>query len=115
MPAFSNRDAVYNDIAAPGQNILSTVPRVADRGSADLRRAGLLALRHARVPRRRSARRSPRRRSPPRPRSCFSVRPDLHADQVAALLERTADDANAGDRVQAVPAAARRATPAGAR
>ena len=34
-PAFSNRDAVYNDIAAPGQEIVSTFPR------------GLTAKRHA--------------------------------------------------------------------
>jgi hypothetical protein len=27
IPAFSNRDAVYNDIAAPGDNIFSTIPR----------------------------------------------------------------------------------------
>ncbi|HSP73807.1 MAG TPA: S8 family serine peptidase, partial [Gaiellaceae bacterium] len=27
VPGFSNRDAVYNDIAAPGEAILSTVPR----------------------------------------------------------------------------------------
>ena len=35
VPGFSNRDAVYNDIAAPGENILSTVPRAmtADRPS----------------------------------------------------------------------------------
>jgi subtilisin family serine protease len=26
-PAFSNRDAVYNDVAAPGEDILSTFPR----------------------------------------------------------------------------------------
>lgn len=27
VPAYSNRDTVYNDIAAPGENIFSTVPR----------------------------------------------------------------------------------------
>src|SRR5207247_10506890 len=27
VPAFSNRDAVYVDIAAPGQGIFSTLPR----------------------------------------------------------------------------------------
>src|SRR4029453_15727202 len=27
-PSFSNRDAVYNDIAAPGQEIISTFPRM---------------------------------------------------------------------------------------
>jgi Subtilase family len=27
VPTFSNRDAVYNDVAAPGEDILSTLPR----------------------------------------------------------------------------------------
>jgi subtilisin family serine protease len=27
VPAYSNRDAVYNDLAAPGDNIFSTIPR----------------------------------------------------------------------------------------
>jgi Subtilase family len=27
VPAFSNRDPIYNDLAAPGQDILSTLPR----------------------------------------------------------------------------------------
>ena len=27
VPAYSNRDTVYNDLAAPGENIFSTVPR----------------------------------------------------------------------------------------
>jgi hypothetical protein len=93
VPAFSNRDAVYNDIAAPGQNILSTVPRAmtADRpscaeqgyspcGTPEFRdsigtsfAAPQVAAAAALV---------------------FSVRPDLRGEQVTALLERTADDAS---------------------
>jgi subtilisin family serine protease len=93
VPAFSNRDSVYNDIAAPGQNILSTVPRsmTQDRptcpeqgyspcGTPEFRdsigtsfAAPQVAAAAALV---------------------LSVRPDLKPDQVTALLERTADDAN---------------------
>ena len=93
VPPFSNRDAVYNDIAAPGQNILSTVPRsmTADRpscpdqgyspcGTPEFRdsvgtsfAAPQVAAAAALV---------------------LSVRPDLRPEQVTALLERTADDAN---------------------
>jgi subtilisin family serine protease len=93
VPAFSNRDAVYNDLAAPGQNILSTVPRsmTQDRptcpeqgyspcGTPEFRdsigtsfAAPQVAAAAALV---------------------LSVRPDLKPDQVTALLERTADDAN---------------------
>ncbi len=93
VPAFSNRDSLYNDIAAPGQNILSTVPRAmtAERatcpeqgyspcGTPEFRdsigtsfAAPQVAAAAALV---------------------FSVRPDLTGDQVVALLERTADDAN---------------------
>jgi subtilisin family serine protease len=102
VPSFSNRDAVYNDIAAPGQNILSTVPRsmTADRpscpeqgyspcGTPEFREsigtsfaAPQVAAAAALV---------------------FSVRPDLHADQVTALLERTADDANAATGCKQCP------------
>jgi hypothetical protein len=93
VPAFSNRDAVYNDIAAPGQNILSTVPRAmtAERaacpeqgyspcGTPEFRdsigtsfAAPQVAAAAALV---------------------FAVRPDLRGEQVIWLLERTADDAN---------------------
>jgi subtilisin family serine protease len=93
VPSFSNRDSLYNDIAAPGQNILSTVPRAmsADRaacveqgyspcGTPEFRdsigtsfAAPQVAAAAALV---------------------LSVRPDLTSDQVVALLERTADDAN---------------------
>jgi subtilisin family serine protease len=93
VPAFSNRDSLYNDIAAPGQNILSTVPRsmTAERttcveqgyspcGTPEFRdsigtsfAAPQVAAAAALV---------------------LSVRPDLSGDQVVTLLERTADDAN---------------------
>ena len=56
VPLFSNRDAVYDDLAAPGQDIFSTVPRAltthnscldvgySDCGPEDYRRAGIPML-----------------------------------------------------------------------
>jgi hypothetical protein len=102
VPAFSNRDALYNDIAAPGQNILSTVPRSMTEtrptcaeqgyspcGTAEFRdsigtsfAAPQVAAAAALV---------------------LAVRPDLHADQVIALLERTADDASPATGCQQCP------------
>ncbi|HET7043500.1 MAG TPA: S8 family serine peptidase [Gaiellaceae bacterium] len=93
VPAFSNRDQIYNDIAAPGENILSTIPRemtatrpsCADQGYSP---CGPDEFSHAigtsfAAPQVSAAAALVR-----------SVRPDLHPEQVAALLERTADDAN---------------------
>ena len=91
VPAFSNRDAVYNDIAAPGVGIVSTLPRALTADAPELPRAGLLALRAAGVPRRRTARRT----RPPQVSAAaallIAMRPALAPDQVTALLERSAD------------------------
>jgi hypothetical protein len=102
VPSFSNRDSVYNDIAAPGQSILSTVPRSMTEsrptcpeqgyspcGTPEFRdsigtsfAAPQVAAAAALV---------------------FAVRPDLRGDQVVALLERTADDANAATGCRQCP------------
>jgi hypothetical protein len=102
VPSFSNRDSVYNDIAAPGQNILSTVPRSMTEtrptcpeqgyspcGTPEFRdsigtsfAAPQVAAAAALV---------------------LAVRPDLHGDQVVALLERTADDADAATGCKQCP------------
>jgi subtilisin family serine protease len=92
VPEFSNRDAFFNDISAPGVNILSTIPLAlsssgscADRGYSDcgpfeFRRgegtsfaAPLVSGAAALV---------------------LGVRPGLMPDQVAWILEQTADDMN---------------------
>ena len=49
-PAFSNRDPQFNDIAAPGENILSTLAAEAHREVPGVRRPGLLELWAGRVP-----------------------------------------------------------------
>jgi subtilisin family serine protease len=102
VPSFSHRDPIYNDIAAPGTDMLSTIPRAltaarpqclnqgySDCGPEDFRRAegtsfaaplvtGAAAL-------------------------LLSVRPDLTADQVMALLTRTAVDAKASSGCKPCP------------
>ena len=106
VPAFSDRDAVYNDIAAPGEDILSTLPRALTRENADVPRPGLLRLRAGGLPQRggdvvRGAAGHRRGRAPAR------AAPGLTADQVAALIERSADDVNAVERLRELPAASR--------
>ena len=93
VPDFSDRDRIFNDVAAPGQEIVSTIPRLLSRpncmavGYSD---CGPDEYRHAEgtsfaAPQVTGA-----------AALLLSVRPDLSADQVATLLTRTAVDANAG-------------------
>lgn len=96
VPDFSNRDAVYNDIAAPGEGILSTFPRslTADRptcvdqgysdcGPAEYRSAEGTSFAAPQV----SAAAA----------LLLSVKPELTPDQVSALIEHTAVDASAAN------------------
>jgi stage II sporulation protein D len=95
VPAFSNRDAVFNDVAAPGESIVSTLPRqlteeedplCADQGYSI---CGPVGYRHA----------SGTSFAAPQVSAAaallLAVRPDLTPDQVTALIERTAVDADA--------------------
>ena len=50
VPQFSNRDRIYNDISAPGQEIYSTLPRALTVAPPALPEPGLLRLRAGRVP-----------------------------------------------------------------
>ena len=51
VPKFSNRDQVYNDLAAPGDRILSILPAAAHVALSRLCGAGVLELRSRGVPR----------------------------------------------------------------
>jgi hypothetical protein len=102
VPAFSNRDRIYNDIAAPGQDIFSTFPRdltalrptCVDQGFSD---CGTDDYRH------------PEGTSFAAPQVTaaaallIGLDPALRPDQVGAVLERTADDANASNGCRACP------------
>ena len=94
VPEFSNRDAVYNDISAPGVGIFSTLPLAltalrptcADQGYSDCGTDDYS---------------DPEGTSFAAPQVSaaaallFAVNPTLTNSQVAVLLEHTADDVNA--------------------
>jgi subtilisin family serine protease len=102
VPAFSNRDRIYNDIAAPGQDIFSTFPRdltglrpsCPDQGYSD---CGTDDYRH------------PEGTSFAAPQVSaaaallIGLDPALRPEQVSAILEQTADDANASNGCRACP------------
>ena len=89
VPTFSNRDAVFNDIAAPGANIVSTIPRQLVEPAGGVSRRAVLGLWAVRVQRRdrhvvRRAAGLGRRRAPARRRSEAQSRPGV----VAARAKR---------------------------
>jgi subtilisin family serine protease len=94
VSAFSDRDTVYNDIGAPGEEMFSTLPRAltrdnttcVDQGYSD---CGPEDYRHAQgtsfaAPQVSAA-----------AALLLAQRPDLKANQVATILERSAVDLNA--------------------
>jgi subtilisin family serine protease len=94
IPDFSDRDPIYNDIVAPGEEIFSILPRAlttarpgcsglgfSDCGPDEFRRAAGTSFAAPQV----SAAAA----------QLIAVRPDLSADQVTWLLTRGADDVNA--------------------
>ena len=102
VPMFSNRDRIYNDIAAPGQEILSTFPRAltalrptcteqgySSCGPDEYRRAEGTSFAAPQV----SAAAA----------LLLGLQPALRPDQVATILERTAVDANAANGCRRCP------------
>ena len=92
VPDFSNRDQVFNDIAAPGEDIFSTLPRAltADRvgcvlqgysecGPTEFRRGEGTSFAAPQVTAAAAV--------------LLGVRPQMRPDQIAAVLGRSADDA----------------------
>lgn len=92
-PAFSNRDAVYNDVAAPGEDILSTFPRTLTAGRASCADQGY-------TPCATDEFRPPDGTSFAAPQATaaaanlLGARPLLRPEQVTAIIERTAADAS---------------------
>ncbi len=102
IPAFSDRDLVFNDIAAPGEDIFSTLPRsltrenatcldqgYSDCGPTDFRNAEGTSFAAPQVTAAAALLRA--------------QAPGLTADQVASLIERTADDLNAANGCVSCP------------
>ena len=112
VPDFSDRDAIYNDISAPGAGIFSTFPAAItqlrptcpDQGYSDC------GPDDYRTPR---GRRFRRRRSRPRPRCSSRSSPSLTNSQVAAILEHTRRRRERGHRLPEVRRRAATRTAAG--
>jgi hypothetical protein len=91
VPDFSNRDAIYNDISAPGEGIVSTVPRTLTASHPTCPEQGYSICAGDEY-------RDAEGTSFAAPQVSaaaalvLSVRPDLRPEQVIALLERTAQD-----------------------
>ncbi len=96
VPPFSNRDRIYNDLAAPGELMFSTFPRGITSRNASCNEQGYSSC--APKPYRRAHGTS---FAAPQVAAAaavlFSLRPSLKADQVRFLLERNADDATEAD------------------
>jgi subtilisin family serine protease len=102
VPIFSDRDRIFNDISAPGQNIFSTLPfsmtkarpACADQGYSD---CGSDEFVHA----------SGTSFAAPQVSAAaallFALKPSLRPDQVSNILERTAVDVNASNGCDRCP------------
>jgi subtilisin family serine protease len=101
-PGFSNRDALYNDIAAPGQDILSTFPRALTAKRVECREQGYSPCgpEEYRVAEGTSF-------AAPQVSAAaatlIAMRPDLGPDQVTTILEQTAVDVNAASGCRTCP------------
>jgi len=102
VPVFSNRDRVYNDIAAPGQDIYSTVPLAltklrpgcanqgySDCAPDDFRHAAGTSFAAPQVTAAAAL--------------LLALKPSLKPDQVSYLLERTATDMSAANGCDKCP------------
>ncbi|HWJ33390.1 MAG TPA: S8 family serine peptidase [Gaiellaceae bacterium] len=102
VPNFSDRDRIFNDISAPGQEIYSTLPRALtsfrplcqNQGYSD---CGPEEFRHA----------SGTSFAAPQVTAAAAVllalKPTLQPDQVGNILERSATDVNASNGCKACP------------
>ena len=102
VPAFSNRDPIYNDLAAPGQDLISTLPRAMTSARPACDEQGYSPCGPEEY-------RRPEGTSFAAPQVAgaaavlLSIRPTLQPDQVATLLERSAVDVNASTGCRRCP------------
>jgi subtilisin family serine protease len=102
VPSFSDRDRIYNDISAPGQEIYSTLPRAltsfrplcvnqgySDCGPDEFRHAAGTSFAAPQVTAAAAV--------------LLALKPSLQADQVANIIEHSATDVNASNGCKACP------------
>lgn len=94
VPMFSNRDAVYNDIAAPGDELFSTLPRgiTAQRPLCELQGYSECGPQEYRRPQGTSFAAAIVSAGAVLVRASW---PNLHREQIVSLLQRTATDMTA--------------------
>ena len=102
IPAFSHRDAVYNDVAAPGQQMISTLPRALTAPQAGCPEQGYSTCGPAAY-RRADGTSFAAPQVSAAATLLLGVRPTLRAEQVATLLERSAEDVNASTGCRRCP------------
>jgi subtilisin family serine protease len=92
VPSFSNRDQIYNDVAAPGVAILSTFPRTLTAGRESCLEQGYTVCATEEFV-------DPEGTSFSAPQvtavaaNLLALNPELRAEQVAAIVQRSATDA----------------------
>jgi hypothetical protein len=105
VPAFSNRDKIYNDITAPGQGILSTFPLDLTAAAKDCPDQGYsnCAVEEFEDFRKGEGTSFAAPQVSAAAAVLLSVRGGLRPEQVTALLTRTARDVNAATGCQPCP------------
>jgi len=105
VPAFSNRDRIYNDIAAPGQAILSTFPLALTAGAKECAEQGYsgCAVEEFGDFRKGEGTSFAAPQVSAAAAVLLSVRPSLRPEQVTALLTRTARDVSAATGCRVCP------------
>jgi subtilisin family serine protease len=105
VPAFSNRDRIYNDITAPGQAIVSTFPLDLSAGSKECADHGYSIC--ANDPLQEFRKGEGTSFAAPQVSAAaavlLAVRPSLRPEQVTALLTRTARDVSAATGCRGCP------------
>jgi hypothetical protein len=92
VPTFSNRDDVYVDLATPGEDIFSLLPKAITAKNPDCAEQGYSSC-GPKMFKRGAGTSFSAPQATAAAAMLFSVRPKLTPDQVSTLLERTATDA----------------------
>ena len=105
VPPFSNRDKIYNDLAAPGEGILSTFPLALTAESAQCEEQGysVCAAEDFDDFRKGEGTSFAAPQASAAAALLLSLRPELRPEQVTALLTQTARDVNAANGCRACP------------
>ena len=105
VPAFSNRDKIYNDITAPGQAILSTFPLALTAGAKECPEQGFstCAVEEFEDFRKGEGTSFAAPQVSAAAAVLLAVRPSLRPEQVTALLTRTARDVSAATGCRICP------------